>query len=781
MWVYDLDSLRFLRVNEAAVRRYGYSREEFLGMTLLDLRPEEDMPALLEKVGRLTTGFDDAGVWRHRTRDGRLLFVEITSHSLALQCCRAELVLAHDVTERVRAQEALRISEERLRLAVAAGQFGIFDWDLDSGRILWSGEHEALWGLAPGEFDGSYETFARRVHPEDLPGLEAAVRESIARRRPYNREYRLLFPDGSVRWVAGRGEFSFDADGRARRMTGIIADVTEHKRAAQTLLERAQELQAVLDNVIDAVITIDENGLVQSFNAAATRMFGYAAHEVIGHNVRMLMPPPHRSRHDSYIKSYITTGRARIIGRGREAEGCRKDGSNFPITLGLSETVRDGKPLFVGLVRDISESKRAEAEIRRLAFYDGLTELPNRRLLMTRLAEAASNSERTGRAAAVFMLDLDNFKLLNDTRGHQAGDRVLRELASRLASRIRETDMVARLGGDEFIVLAQDLGSGMEEASRKAMTVGRQLLRVLSQPVSLGDYRYQPSASVGVAVFAGDGVDVEALMKRSDLALYQAKAGGRSRVQLFDPAMEAEANARAELEADMREALLRWQHPVRGLVSPGAFIPLAEETGQISPIGWWVLEHACAQLTVWARAAETASLRVAVNVSAQQFHQEGFVKRLLRLLEASGADPSRLVLELTESVLHADTETLAARMAALKASGVGFSLDDFGTGYSSLTYLKRLPLDSLKIDRSFVQGILGDGNDRVIARSIISLATSLGLDVVAEGVETEGQHEWLLRNGCRLFQGYLFGRPVPVEELPVGVPAPAPLRSGAEG
>ena len=472
----------------------------------------------------------------------------------------------------------------------------------------------------------------------------------------------------------------------------------------------------------------------------------------------------------------------------------RKAEDGTPIWVSISgEPIFDEEGQFTGyrgVARDITERKKAEAEIQRLAFYDELTGLPNRRLLMDRLERAVTASMRGGGHGALLFLDLDNFKGINDTMGHEWGDRLLVQVGARLVASVRASDTVARLGGDEFVVVIQGLHIEPAEAAVEAEAVAQKVLMSLNQPYWVDDCEMHSTPSIGIALFRDAQQPVQELLKRADLAMYQAKAQGRNTLCFFDPAMQAAASARSALEGDIRqglarnefvlhyqpvvdesgqvlgaEALVRWNHPLRGMVAPGEFIALAEQTGLILPLGRQVLVMACRQLAQWALAPATAGWSVAVNVSAQEFRQPDFVQQVLTVLHDSGADPRKLKLELTESLLLHDVEDSILKMQALRTLGVGFSLDDFGTGYSSLSYLKRLPLDQLKIDQSFVRDVLTDPNDATIACTIITLARSLGLDVVAEGVETEGQRAFLLRNGCRQFQGYLFGRPVPAERL----------------
>jgi diguanylate cyclase (GGDEF)-like protein len=440
--------------------------------------------------------------------------------------------------------------------------------------------------------------------------------------------------------------------------------------------------------------------------------------------------------------------------------------------------------------RDVTEREKTHAEIHRLAFHDALTMLPNRRLLTDRLQHALAAGARSGHFGAVLLIDLDNFKTLNDTLGHDKGDLLLQQVAQRLVTCVRAGDTVARLGGDEFVVILEGLNENPVEAATQTETVGDKVLATLSQPYLLAGHENRSTPSIGITLFGSQQTSIEELLKQADLAMYQSKTAGRNTLRFFDPQMQAMVADRAALEVELRaavrqqqfvlyyqpqavgagrltgsEALVRWQHPQRGMVLPAEFISLAEETGLILPLGLWVLETACTQLARWADQPSMAHLSLAVNVSANQLHQDDFVDQVLTVLARTGARPQRLKLELTESLLVSNVENTIAKMAALKAHGVGFSMDDFGTGYSSLSSLKRLPLGQLKIDQGFVRGILIDPNDAAIAKMVIALAESMGLAVIAEGVESEAQRDFLARLGCQAYQGYLFSRPLPLDEF----------------
>ena len=466
-----------------------------------------------------------------------------------------------------------------------------------------------------------------------------------------------------------------------------------------------------------------------------------------------------------------------------------KDGTSRTFIVSTAVLEKDFSGSYLLVLYDITERKNAEKQINELAFYDQLTGLPNRTLLLERLQQNLLENDRSGNFGALLFIDLDNFKMLNDTLGHDVGDSLLKQVARRLSGCLPESDAVARLGGDEFVVLLENLGTSKEEALGQTETAARNILATFDKSYQLSLVTHHSTASIGATLFQGSSISIDELMKQADLSMYKAKSAGRNRFCFFDPAMAAGIKQRMALQEEMiralearqfllyyqpqvvgervigTEALLRWQHPERGMISPGEFIPIAEETGLILLLGRFVLEAACKQLAEWAKHPAMAHLTLAINVSALQFRQHNFVSQVLTTLENSAADPQRLKLELTESVLVDNVDETIKKMFLLKASGVGFSLDDFGTGYSSLSYLKRMPLDQLKIDQSFVRDILSDPNDAAIARTIVALAQSLGIGVIAEGVETEAQRDFLANAGCHAYQGYFFSRPLPLEQF----------------
>jgi diguanylate cyclase (GGDEF)-like protein/PAS domain S-box-containing protein len=561
-----------------------------------------------------------------------------------------------------------------------------------------------------------------------------------------------------------------------------LSDITERK-----LIEEELRIAAVAFSSQNGMVITDPKGVIQKINAAFTQVTGYSSTDAVGKTPAML----HSGRQGFlFYQQMWDTLKEQGYWQG-EIWNKRKSGEIYPEMLTISAIYSPEHIVthFVGSFSDITENKKAEAEIHRLAYYDPLTKLPNRRLLQDRLDQAIAATARSGLHGAMFFIDLDHFKALNDSRGHDVGDLLLVDVAQRLREGVREKDTVARQGGDEFVVLMEELGKTANEAAVLAAQLGEKLRAALAAPFNLNGYEYHCKTSIGIGLFHAQD-SVEELFKHADLALYQAKTSGRDKLRFFDPAMQDALERRSALEAALHkvvrlkqlrlyyqpqldathrvvgvEALVRWLHPQRGLVPPDEFIPLAEDTGLILPIGRWVLETACEQIKTWEDDTLTSELKIAVNVSARQFRQPDFVVQVQSVLASSGANPTRLKLELTESMLLEDMSDTIAKMQAIKQLGVLFSMDDFGTGYSSLSYLAQLPLDQLKIDQSFVRNLPGIKNDETIARAIITMGLGLGMSVIAEGVETESQREFLAAQGCHEYQGYLFSRPVPLLEL----------------
>ena len=589
-------------------------------------------------------------------------------------------------------------------------------------------------------------------------------------------------------------------EGEASGVRITLTDITERKRAEEELRIAA----AAFESEVGMIVT-DPQGVIERVNRAFTRLTGYRSEEAIGRTPAMLSS----GRHDKEFYQRLWQALLESGYWQGEIWNRRKDGKHGVEWLTISAVrAPDGSTThYVGTFSEITQKKEAEAEIHRLAYFDPLTHLPNRRLLHDRIRQALAVSGRNGHYGAVIFLDLDHFKNLNDSRGHDIGDQLLVETAQRILSHLREGDTVARLGGDEFVVMLEGMSCELREAAVQTDLVGEKLREALARPYHLGGREFHCAASLGVAMFRGHEESVKTLLRHADLAMYKAKSAGRNTVRFFDPAMQTSLDERSALESDLRlaverrqlrvhyqaqvdgarrvigaEALLRWEHPERGLVLPGRFIAVAEETDLIQSIGQWVLQEACAQIKAWSGAASTQALRLAVNVSARQFRQPKFVDQVKQALTQTGADPTRLKIELTESLIIENVVDTIDRMQALKTVGVGFCMDDFGTGFSSLSYLKRLPMEQLKIDHVFVRDLASDANDAAIVQTIVTMGRTLGLDVIAEGVETEAQLERLREYGCAAYQGYLFSRPLPPADFEAFVrQTRAPPPAGGSG
>ena len=554
------------------------------------------------------------------------------------------------------------------------------------------------------------------------------------------------------------------------------------------LQEERNLYKEIFESSSSGVMITDPEGKIIKVNPAFTKITGYNSSEVMRKKTTILSSGMqnktfYKEMWDNIIKNGYWQGE--IINR-------RKNGETYPEWLNITSVYNRSGEIqnYVGIFSDISEKKKAEEQIYQLAFYDSLTLLPNRRLLMIELPQIFAASKRSSMYGAVMFLDIDNFKKLNDSKGHDIGDLLLIEISSRLKKCIRETDRAVRLGGDEFIVILESLSKNSEEAASLAEKIGEKILYELSLPYNLKEHTYYGTLSIGIVIFYGDSESHDDLFKHADTAMYQAKISGKNTIRFYDPEMQAAIEERIELEDELRaavknnqfllhyqmqvngpgnpagsEVLIRWNHPQKGLLSPEIFISLAEETGMIEQIGLWVLKNVANQLNIWKNDPVFSNLVLAVNISARQFRHENFTDQVKNIINESGANPKMLKIELTESTILENIDDAAHKMKVLKNFGISFAMDDFGTGYSSLQYLKRLPLDEIKIDKSFIKDIHTDANDAAIVKAIIAISEVLGMNVIAEGVETKEQLEFLKSNGCFCYQGYYFSRPQPLEEF----------------
>ena len=569
---------------------------------------------------------------------------------------------------------------------------------------------------------------------------------------------------------------------RRLRLQDAVADQTRE------LLNARAQLQATLDAIPDQLFELDSKGIIHSYHTNQPDLLVLKPEEFLGKSFYQFLPEHACKIIDETLAEAAEYGIS--TGNWYSMELARGS-ATFELSVSRKADEQDGLMRFVVLSRDITQRKESEERINKLAFFDPLTQLPNRRLLQDRLERAIVTCQRQGTLGALLFIDLDDFKTLNDNRGHHIGDLLLIAVAERLRQAVRSQDTVARLGGDEFLVVFEGLDAEHDKAARQVQLIAEKILASLNCAYQLEGQEYFNSPSIGICVFGDAPVQIEELLKQADQAMYHAKGAGRNTLRFFDPEMQTLTAQRFALQNEIRDALqqqqfqlyyqaqfnqhgkvvgaeglIRWLHPQRGMIPPLEFIPIAEESGLILPLGNWILAAACAQLVEWSKSPHTADIILSINVSARQFQHPQFVEQLLATIEQTGAAPNRLKLELTESMLVANQQDIITKMDALKRQGIKFSLDDFGTGYSSLSYLKRLPISELKIDKSFVKDVLIDPNDAAIARMVIRLAQSMELTVIAEGVETKEQRDWLESEGCFKYQGYFFGRPVPIAEFP---------------
>jgi diguanylate cyclase (GGDEF)-like protein/PAS domain S-box-containing protein len=767
--------------NHQAEQLLGYAVHELVGMSIDDLVPRhvrQKHPALRQAFAATPDarrmGYGMAV--QARRKNGTEFDVEVSLNRIVTEEGQFFACALRDITERNQAQEQLRIAA----VAFESHQ-GVVVSDANNFVLRVNQAFTKITGYTAQESVGRHMDFLKSDRHDASFWKE--IWHTILRDGAWEGEIWNRKKNGEIHphWLTIATVK--DSKDVITHFIGTYTDITEIKMAEADL-----RVAAVAFESNQAMIITDSNNDILRINRTFTEITGYTTQEVIGKNPRIFKSGTHDAEfYCAMWRSIESTG-----AWNGEIWDKRKNGELYPKWMTISAVKDDSGKVthYVGSHFDISERKKSEELINSLAFFDQLTGLPNRTLLIDRLKQTMTASGRSGHHCALLFIDLDHFKSLNDTLGHDMGDLLLQQVAQRLTQQSREGDTVSRLGGDEFVVVLASLGESQTDAAVATETVAQKFLDALNQSYTLRDVSHRSTASIGATVFLGQKISIDELMKQADLALYRSKDSGRNALHFFDPSMELAVKKRVDMEADLRQALLsgqfllhyqaqitnddrvtgaevllRWQHPVQGMVSPAEFIALAEETGLILPLGLWVLKTACDQLTQWALVPELAHLTIAVNVSVHQFNDKQFVPDVLALLNASKVKPEQLKLELTESLMAGKMEVIIEKMNLLKARGLKFSLDDFGTGYSSLSYLNRLPLDQLKIDQSFVRDVLTDHNDAVIAKSIVALGQSLGLNVIAEGVETHEQRRFLADSGCLVYQGYLFSRPVPVDDF----------------
>ncbi len=780
----------WVRINECLCTMLEYSEQELRRLTWEELTHPEDLAADVAQFTRLLANEIDGYRLEKRfiSRTGKIIPTR-----LVVRCVRNIgggigfiTAMVEDISEQKLSEENREIAENRLNLALEASDIGVWDLDLIHDKAWRSLKHDQIFGYDSLQPEWGEAVFLQHVAPDDLEIFRQGFKDAHQTGKLFF-ECQIIHKDQTWHWINVHGRVLYNESAEPMRMIGTVSDITARK-----MVEKEMAIAATIFDSQEGMTVTDADKLILRVNNAFTRISGYSQEEAVGKNPRILKSGLHdESFYQAMWESIDTKG----VWEG-EIWNRRKNGDVYPEYLVIT-AVKDKQDRVVNYVatfNDISVIKAAEDEIRSLAYFDPLTSLPNRRLLMDRLKQALASSARSGKEGALLFLDLDNFKALNDTLGHDTGDLLLIQVAERLQACVREGDTVARLGGDEFVVMLKDLSNQTLEAAAQTEIIANKILESLNQPYLLGSHIYNNSPSIGITLFNNQEIYAENrgddLLKQADIAMYQAKNAGRNNVRFFDMQMQKNIMERAAMEADLRhalaenqfslfyqiqidknnhvigaEALIRWEHPSNGLISPIDFIPLAEESGLILPIGKWVLESACQLLRVWQQNDLTRQLILSINVSAKQFHQPDFVDQVCSAVQNHAVPSNRLKLELTESMFLDDIEDTIEKMNSLKDIGIQFSMDDFGTGYSSLQYLKRLPIHQLKIDQSFVREIAVDGSDQAIVRTIIAMAETLNLNVIAEGVETDEQKQFLLNIGCSQYQGYLFSKPVPIEQF----------------
>jgi diguanylate cyclase (GGDEF)-like protein/PAS domain S-box-containing protein len=697
-------------------------------------------------------------------------------------------------------------NKERLELALEAAGLDLWENDLVTGDVtrkarkifaeLGYGEEESL----------SYmDDIFKIVHPEDVPLIRTAINNHLEGiETQYRCEFRVRSKSGAWVWYANYGKImDREGDNGGRRFIGVTFNIDDRKRNEEMLAVRGQVWRTLVENSPDTIARYDRECRRIYVNPALSALTEGGTNALLGKKPSEFPGGQDYIVFESKIREVFETGRDVEFELNLTSHTGKKFCTHIRLT---AEHDSSGSIVTVmGVGRDISELNMERQKVNEMAFYDSLTGLPNRRLLINRLQRSLATSARSGLNNALIFIDLDNFKTLNDTLGHDVGDLLLREAAQRLTACMRQEDTVARMGGDEFVIILEKLSERVQEAEFQVGAFGRKILAILNQPYQLANHSRHITPSIGIVLFSGNQLSIDELMKRADIAMYQAKKIGRNTIRFFDLDMQTAVENRSSLEESMKQALplqqfeihyqpqvndagtivgaevlLRWQHPVHGTILPADFIPIAEETGLIVDIGLHVLKSACRQLKTWEKDPGKNHLHLSVNISARQFQQADFVEQITGIFESAEINPARMTLEITESMVLDNVHETIKKMHALKEKGVKFAMDDFGTGHSSLSGLKRLPLDQIKIDQSFVHDISENDDAAVIIQTIIAMGNNLGMEVIAEGVETAEQKDFLLQHHCVNFQGYFFGDPMPLDEFERVIAITLPLiRNGS--
>ena len=785
----DRASGRFIEINPSFEQQFGWSSAEAVGRTSLELGIWADPSDRQRMLDAAHNGCLSNLEVRLVSRDGSITNNLLFGGEIELNGTPCLVLTVRNITQQRTQERALSESRQRLKLALESADLGTWDWHIPSNRLFASTRSAQLHGLDPAPFEGSFIDFFQQIPMKDRHRLRQSYQDMLEEQRShYQVTYRVQLENGALRFLESTAKLQFDETAQPLRMVGTLLDISERVLREQRLQASEEKFAKAFHSSPDAItITERDSGRYIEVNEGFTRLTGYQPDEVVGHTAFELDIWAYPEERQQMLEHLARNGQVlhmEMHGRHRNGEVRLVDVSVQPIEL-------NGAPCLLLTARDISELKQAQAQAQHLAYHDALTNLPNRALLMDRLTQQISLLKRHDLRGALLFLDLDHFKHINDSLGHPVGDSVLRLVTARLEASVRQEDTVARLGGDEFVVLLSGLEGKRSEVTRYVRQVAEKLRQLLAEPMLLDGHRLQVTPSIGVALIPDHGNTPADLLKRADIALYRAKDSGRNAIQLFRNTMQDAASARLRLENDLRlalargefelhfqpqvdardgqvvgaEALLRWQHPQLGPQSPAQFIQVLEESGLIVEIGGWVLAeacHLCSQLLT-SGLIDGERFSLCVNISPRQFRQHDFVERVAGSLRDSQLPNTMLKLEITEGIVIQNIDDTIGKMLRLKKHGVSFAMDDFGTGYSSLTYLKRLPVDMLKIDQSFVCDATNDPNDAEIIRAIVAMARSLGLALIAEGVEQQDQLDFLQAQGCHLYQGYLFSKPLPQE------------------
>lgn len=787
--LYELDIVTGkIFVNSAYAEMLGYDHEEFTESVeswKMRLHPDDQLETF-QAFQDYTVGLrpDYRLEFRLLSRDGswKWIFSVGAIVSRDAQGKPLRMLGTHlDITDRKESEIQRRESDNRLSFALDAAGIGDWNMDLRTNIAFRSLQHDRCFGYAEAVPIWGYDTFLAHIYEGDRDRVDQVFMSAKAGKGKYDVEFRAVWPDGSIHWLLSKGRFYFDDAGLPYRVAGIQVDVGAHKLAEAALTDSESRYRLLFQNSHDGVLQTTTDGCVVSANLAACAMFGLSEIEICARGCGGLIDMED-SRFPAISVAQETMGPATT-----ELYLIRGDGIRFEAEVSLSVYLDHDERLLTSMViRDVTERKKAEADVKRLVFFDPLTGLPNRRLLIDRLKEAMEAAQRTGTINAVLFIDLDHFKYINDARGHLVGDAVLKQVGSSLRDLLREEDTLSRIGGDEFVVLIASLAEDFEVATNAAMIAAERIRQTIMQPITIDGQQYIVSGSIGVTLLPRYGKTTDDLLREADTAMYHAKKAGRNRIAFFELPMQVQVEERLGIERDLGQAidsgqlemvlqpqfdanrmtvgaelLMRWTHPIKGPLSPAIFIPIAEESGLMLELGAWVLKQGC---NTQARIKRDGhDMPVSINISPYQFRQSDFVAQVQAAVKQSGADPKRLIFEITEGLLIEDVDETISRMHELTSFGVRFSIDDFGTGFSSLSYLKRLPIFELKIDKSFIRDMPIDLDDTAIVQSILSMAKHLHLRVVAEGVENRGQAAFLIAAGCDVLQGYLLSKPMPID------------------